>query len=67
MILEKKISILIKHETFYKDQTDLPQENFKQLSEKELKEQDSNNVSLVNAVLGEMKDIMKVGGLDEEG
>jgi hypothetical protein len=66
MILEKTISISIKHETIYKDQTDVPQESFKELSEKELKESDQKTGQIVNAVVEEMKDIMKAGMLDDE-
>jgi hypothetical protein len=66
MILTKTISISIKHETTYKDQTDIPQESYKEMTDKEIKENDEKTGQIVGAVVNEIKDIMKAGVLDGE-
>ena len=65
MILEKTISISIKHTNTYKDETDIPVEKLKEMNETEIKKQDENNDKLMKAVTEEIKDVMKAGDFGE--
>jgi hypothetical protein len=66
MILEKTISISIKHETSYKDETEIPETVEEQLSEEELKKQDKKTSDIVMGVMKEVKDIMRTGEVNDE-
>ena len=62
MILEKPISISIKHETVFKDETDTPIEELEEMNEKQVKEEDKKASQLMEEVAKEVKDIMNQDG-----